>query len=333
MVIAKPLSSDQSAGNLDDKFSVKSVVSLMDLRLSAASWDDRYAQQDSSTSASRHPVVLNFIESFQRDPGRAVEYLMERSQLQDDHVALASLLFKSSELDKERLGKYLSAPTSNVLLEAFVPRFRFGGIQLLDGLRMYLLAIRLPPEANATQRLLEAFSKGWHDANSNVSWNLNLTNELVLATMQLNDALNPNTGFGYFGFANQVISVDDFCAAFGGKDTKRLVPRNVLEYLYMSIRRDKLVQAVRTEETGALREVLITPTKLPTRLTHNTWSERVYISIPQADARFGIKLHGEGLTFDPPYLDFTNSTEESFRIMGTAMGTKSMLFSRVGANA
>ncbi len=316
---------------MDDHFAVKSIVGLQDLVVSVTPGDEK--GQDSGSGA-KHPVVTSFIDNFRKDPAAAVLYLAQRSQLQNDPVTLASLLFKSGELDKEQLGRYLSETPHAQLLKAFVNRFHFLGIRIDEALRTFLLAVRLPTEAVASERLLEAFASGWHHANSSsVAFSTELTTDLVLAILQLNDALNPNTGFGYFAFANQSISMDDFVMAFRAKDVQSLVPRALLEAVYASIRKEKLVQAVKTTETETLREVLITPIRLPTRLTLNTWSERIYISIPHADARFGVKLHGEGLLFDPPYLDFIDSTEESFRVMGSTLGAKSMLFSRTGTNA
>jgi hypothetical protein len=150
---------------------------------------------------------------------------------------------------------------------------------------------------------------------------------------QLNDAVNSGSGFGSFAFPNPAISIDDFVGAFRTKDIKGSVPTNLLEAIYTSVKRESLAQSLSTSEAASLREVIVTPGRLPTRLTLNQWSERIYISIPKPDSRFAIRLHGEGLAFDPPYLDFTSSTEETFRVMGTSLGARSLLMSRLGSNA
>jgi serine/arginine repetitive matrix protein 2 len=51
------------------------------------------------------------------------------------------------------------------------------------------------------------------------------------------------------------------------------------------------------------------------------------------DPSLTIRLHGNELIFDPPYLVFTHSTEASFRITGTALGFKTVSFSRSGPSA
>jgi hypothetical protein len=151
--------------------------------------------------------------------------------------------------------------------------------------------------------------------------------------LQLNDALNPGSGFGSFAFPNPVISMDDFIGAFRTKDTQKLVRTDLLEAIYLSIKRESISQAVPRSQSHTLRNVIMTPARLPTRLTHNEWSENIFISIPKPDPRFTVKLHGESLIFDPPILDFSSSTEESFRVMGTSLGPHSMLMSRTGPNA
>ncbi len=119
--------------------------------------------------------------------------------------------------------------------------------------------------------------------------------------------------------------------AFRTKDAKVSVPTDLLEAIYAAVKRDGLAQSLPRSQAAGLREVI--SSRMPTRLTHNRWSEPTFVSIPRPDSRFGVKLHGEGLIFDPPHLEFTNSTEESFRVMGTSLGTRSLLFTRVGANA
>ncbi len=303
-------------------------------------------------------MVVQFIDLFSRNPADAIKLLYERSQLQGDHATLASLLFKTPELDKEQLGAYLARRDKQALLRAFVDRFHFQGVRIDDSLRMFLLSIRLPSATIACEALLYALAERWVAANrASVSFDAALAGELVLAIMQvristrsvifghvmtlicvsyhaqLNDAVNPGSGFGSFAFANPAISIDDFVGAFRTKDIEASVPTDLLEAIYMSIKRESLAQSLASSDARLLRQVIMTPARLPTRLTLGQWSERIFVSIPKPDARFEVRLHGEGLAFDPPYLDFTSSTEESFRVMGTTLGARSFLMSRVGTNA
>jgi serine/arginine repetitive matrix protein 2 len=62
-------------------------------------------------------------------------------------------------------------------------------------------------------------------------------------------------------------------------------------------------------------------------------SDVVRVHIPAADPNFRIHLLGQGLLFEPPTLHFSNSSEATFRVTGTSLGTKSILYWRAGANA
>jgi hypothetical protein len=72
---------------------------------------------------------------------------------------------------------------------------------------------------------------------------------------------------------------------------------------------------------------------LPTRLTYKMQSDPIILRIPQADPDLTIHLFGQDLVFDPPFVTFARSSEASFRVMGTSLGTKSMIMCRSGPNA
>jgi hypothetical protein len=196
---------------------------------------------------------------------------------------------------------------------------------------MFLLSLRMPSDPNASENLLLAFAYRYHVANEeSLACDPQLTAALVLAIVQLNDAL-----YGTFGFAlpNHAITQDVFISAFHSRDQDRYIPDRLLADIYSSIRTNSLVQALATHERGLAREIAISPARLPSRLSYDTWSERIYVSIPSPDPSFKIRLHGEGMMFDPPILDFSASSEESFRVKGTSLGPKTVLFDRIGSNA
>jgi Sec7-like guanine-nucleotide exchange factor len=182
LVIAKPLSDDPTGPMLDGLFAVKSVVGLSSLALFTSA-SEEIAVPD---SADRHPVVTQFIETFARDPSVAIKLLYERSQLQGDSATLASLLFKTPELDKEQLGEYLARRENLPLLRAFVDRFHFQGVRLDEALRMFLLSLRLPVSTVACEAVLHALAERWVAANrSAVTFDVGLAADLVLAMMQV----------------------------------------------------------------------------------------------------------------------------------------------------
>ncbi|WVQ80725.1 hypothetical protein IAT38_002830 [Cryptococcus sp. DSM 104549] len=322
LVISKPIITHGVHATLDMKFVVKSIVSLDKLVVSGFS-------KEPDTEPERHPVVSNFIHRFAENPKEACKYLVERSNPKVDSVTLASLIFKTPELDKAQIGAILAG--NEVLMRAFVERFHFVGVRIDEALRLFLLSLRLPTEPTSCETLLRGFAHSYHEANvKRVTYDRELAADLVLAIIQFNDML-----YSTFGFAlpNHAITRETFISAFRSKDPQGLVPDELLRDVYTSIRGQRLVQALSAVEAPLAREVVVTPARIPPKLTYNVWSERIYVSIPTADPLFKIKLHGEGLEFDPPMLDFTTSAEESFRVRGTSLGTKSLLFERQGSNA
>ncbi|KAK8858513.1 hypothetical protein IAR55_002740 [Kwoniella newhampshirensis] len=322
LVIAKPIITHGVHATLDMRYIVKSIVSLDKLAISGFG-------EEPTTEPERHPVVTNFIQRFAEDPSAACSYLVERSTSRVDSMTLASLIFKTPELDKAQVGHLLAG--NEKLINAFIDRFHFTGVRIDQALRMFLLSLRLPTEPTSCERLLQGFARRYHDANQDVvTYHRDLAVDLVFAIMQFNDAL-----YSTFGFAlpNHAITRDTFLSAFQSKDPRNLVSVTLLSDIYASIRSAPLVQALSADESALAREVSVTPSRIPPKLTYNAWSDKIYIRIPSPDPRFQIRLLGEGLEFDPPVLDYTKSNEGSFRVRGVSLGTKSLLFDRVGTNA
>lgn len=305
------------------RFLVKSIVPLDKLQVSGF-------EEESTAEPPRHAVVQNFIEQFAQNPIDACRYLVERSNPRVDLVTLASLIFKTPELDRTQIGVLLS--NDNDLMRAFIDRFHFSGIRIDDALRMFLLAVRLPTEATAAENLLRGFAHRYFEANRDIiSFSRELAEDLVLWIMQLNDTL-----YGMYGFSlpNHAITLDVVISAFQSKDPHHLVHPSLLSDIYTSLKRSCIDQALTMEEESKYgRRVVLNPSKLPSKLTYNVWSDWVTISIPERDDQFQIRLLGEGLEFEPTILEFGRTKEQRFRVKGSSLGTKSILFDRSGSNA
>jgi len=324
LVIAKPLITQGIHASLDMQYIVKSVVSLDKLLLSGIT-------AENSEDAPRHPVVQNFIDKFAEDPVEAVRYLVERSNPKVDPLTLASLLFKTPELDKQQIGMLLAHNT--VLLEAFVDRFHFSGIKIDQALRMFLLSLRLPAEINASETLLRGFSNRYFEANKNIlECDRETTSDLVLSIMQLDDSLYST--FGKFAFENTGITLQDYVSDFESKHPRLSISRSLLEQIYDAIKRHRLSQSLSTEESGRLaREIVLSPGRLPAKLTYDVWSDPISITIPTADPDFVVRLVGDGMEFSPKILDFAKDRQQTFRVKGKSLGVRSVLFDRLGSNA
>lgn len=317
------MASGTTTANLDMKFVVKSIVSLDKIVISGLT-DDQPAEP------TRHPAVQQFIQHFAEDSVSAVHQLVERSEPRLDNVTLAGMLFKTNdELDKTQLGILLASDPA--LLQAYTERFDFELVRIDEALRLFLLAVRLPSDIGLAKKVLRGFADGYIAANEHhVTYDMALAEGLVLSTLELNDMLYSTFGFA---FPNHAISRDTFVQAFEEKDPNGLVPTELLEDIYTSIRGSKLVQALASHETHLVRELVQTPARLPANLTYNEWSETFHFSIPKPDPQFKIKLVGTGLELDPPVLDFSRSKDVSFRVRGTKLGMQTMLFDRIGANS
>ena len=275
-------------------------------------------------------MVLSFIEKFSQDPVAACKYLVERSNPRVDPATLASLIFKTPELDRTQIGHLLSG--NDRLMRAFTDRFHFHGMRIDNALRMFLLAVRLPGDATAAEVLLRGFAHRYFEANKDiVSYSRDLTEDLVLWIMQLNDTL-----YGMYGFAlpNHAINLDIVISAFQSKDPHGLVHPSLLSDVYTSLKESCVDQALSSHEEWEYgRGIKMLPAKLPSKITYNTWSDEVTIEIKERDEDFRIRLIGEGLEFQPPVLEFAGGRLQKFRVKGLSLGTKSIIFDRAGPNA
>ncbi|KAK9898331.1 hypothetical protein P389DRAFT_32306 [Cystobasidium minutum MCA 4210] len=344
LVIAKPIIEEDASGEpilptLSSKFAVKSIVELPKLKLTAQSGDGG----EDPVQKRKHPLLLTFVDRFSNDPRKAVSALIAKAGLSNDATTIANLLFRNPELNRSQLGAYLAHKDQKPILKAYCDRFRLAGIRIEDALRVFIGSLRLPNDYTAAEYMLSVFASQWLANNPGTG----MTNDgvfatkLVLSMMELNDALHSGiddeaTAAGnLFSFPNSAITVDDFIAAFRLKDPHGALPDEHLTRIYLSIRKDRLQQAADNAVVSGIPEieVITHPSKLPNRLTYRTASENISLTIPKIDPKFAIKLVGQDLRFEPPVLTFARSRTATFRVMPTALGSKAMLFIRLGPNA
>lgn len=288
-------------------------------------------RQGTAEVSLRDPIVQEFIDLFAEDPDCAVELLERKADLQADIKTFASVLFKTPELDKHQLGKYVCAPQREALLRAFLRRFHFESLSIEQAFRMLLLAVRLPRDTRAHANAISAMADAWHAANaSKVPFDTNLIVELIWSMIRLNDSLQPSVS----SEEPSNVSAEEFIAEIRERDSQGLLSDDFLRGIYESIRDMPLMQALRTSQVAELsRAITLIPGRMPTRLSHNSWSEPIKVCIPEPDADFVIQLSGNGLVFDPPELEFSMGTVASFRVKGDKHGLRTMLFRRSGKNA
>jgi len=349
LVIAKPIVQDQDAlmdtskpNPMDRKFVVKSVVLLRHLRFSADREEARRSSNNYGSSSS-HPVMRTFVLQFAKDPDHAISSLLEKTGgRRDDSMALGRLLFRTLDLDRAQLGDYLSRRTSKTALKAYVDSFGFTGLRVDKALRVFLYSINIPEKTAHTytysplDALLDSFASRWYEANAGiVAYDKDLAFRLVRAIVQLNEVLHGGIADepGITGYPRRNVTSRDFLEAFRRYDGRGLATDELLGNIYDSIRRERLSQA-RNPSLGGPPDIFITVKRpSPLRLTYRVQSEPIVLRIPHHDPQVNIHLYGQGLMFDPPVLNFAKSSEASFRITGTSLGSKTMIMSRSGPNA
>lgn len=340
LVIAKPIVQDHDAlldpmkpSPIDRKFIVKSVCQLRDLRLCSDRDEPRSKSSHGSTQL-RHPVIRSFVTQFSKDPDHAVTALFAKANCRDDPVALGQLLFRTADLDRARLGDFLSRRASKVALKAFVDTFGLTALRIDKALRVFLQAINVPNKPGALEYLLDSFASRWYEANAGiVAYDKDLAIRLVRAIVQLNEVMHGAIAQepGPTGYPRRNVTVHDFIEAFRKFDRRGLVSDELLEKIYSSVRMERLSQARSPSTSLAQPDISVTIKRpLPSRLTYRMQSEPIILRIPQPDPQLTIQLFGQDLVFDPPVLNFARSSEASFRVTGTSLGTKSIVMWRSG---
>ncbi len=336
LIIAKPVQ-DGRGGASDKRCFVKNVVALRDLRLGPERGESQ--TKLSHNLMPRSSLVKTFVLQFAKDPDQAVAALFTKAGVRDDPSLLGQLLFRSVELDRTKLGEYLSRRPSKATLKAYLDCFGFGGLRVDQALRIFLLSLHIPPKQGSGHSpldyLLDQFSSRWFEANAKfVAYDKDLAIRLVRVLVQLNELLHAGIaeGPGASTLAND-IPVYVFVDVFRKADPRYLVSDEHLEDLYHSIRLERLSQARCSSTITSADQVITIKRPLPTCLTYKIQSEPIILRISQPDPQLTIQLHGQDLVFDPPLLTFAKSSEASFRVMGASLGQKAMIMCRSGPNA
>jgi serine/arginine repetitive matrix protein 2 len=343
LVIAKPITWDQDKlidaykpSLPDRKYAVKSVVLLRNIRFCS----DRSEGQPKTSNYAlppRNPLIRSFISQFSKDPDHAITSLFTKSNLPDNSVLLGQLLLKTLDLDRSRLGEYLSKRTSKVVLKSYLDSFGFAGLRVDVALRVFLHSVnvpRTPQTYGYLEHLLDSFTSRWYEANARfVAYDKDMAIRLVRAIVQLNELLHDGIAEqpGPTDHVRRTVTSKEFQDAFRKYDTRCLVSDELLAELYRSIFHERLCQAC---ADGSQDIIPITVKRqLPARLTYKAQSEPIIFRLPQADPLLSIKLYGQDLVFDPPVLQFSRNSEASFRVTGSSLGSKTITMCRSGPNA
>jgi hypothetical protein len=251
------------------------------------------------------------VVQFAKDADKAISHFFEKSGTRDDPMVLGQLLFRMLDLDRAKLGDYLSRRTSKVVLKAFIGCFGFGGVRIDKALRVFLQSLHLAPPSryfNPLDYVSDSFASRWYDANADlVAYDKDLALRLVRAIIQLNDVLYGSVmqdPWAHIQIKRNVTS-RDFIDAFRRYDSRCLVSDELLDRIHASVRREPLSQARNATHSTSPDQLIVLKRPIPSRLTYRLQSEPIIVRIPQADPLLTINPHGNELIFDPPYVVFT----------------------------
>ncbi|KAG6845877.1 hypothetical protein H0H87_000683 [Tephrocybe sp. NHM501043] len=339
LVITKPIFLNQEALADKDpsgrKFIIKSVVMLSQMRFAEGRTGTN--AKDANGIKQRNRATGLFVNAFSKDPDAAISSLYTKSRRRDDPIAVGQLLFKTLDLDRVRLGEYLTKRVSKPVLKVFLDSFGFLGLRVDTALRVFLLSIHIPERAsngsNALEYLLEAFAGRWYEANAgHVDFNRDHTHRFVRAIVQLNDLLHGGISQepGITKVPQRNISSDEFVEAFRRYDQKSSVSDGLLRDVYEAIVLERLSQC---QSSNAHVETITVKRSIPSSLTWRVESDPIILRIPRADPDLTIELLGQDLIFEPQFLNFAKSPEVSFRVRSNVLGSRSIIMRRAGPNA
>jgi hypothetical protein len=134
-----------------------------------------------------HPMLASALRKFESDPERAIAYLMDKKILLDDPISIANFLFKTADLSRRQLGRYLSKPDNSNVFHAFLDCFRLQGMRLDEALRTFLVTFRLPSKFDSLNYIISTFAKKWYDNNQNVvKFHEDMIVKVIFAMLRLN---------------------------------------------------------------------------------------------------------------------------------------------------
>ncbi|CAO3670548.1 unnamed protein product [Rhizopus stolonifer] len=277
-----------------------------------------------------HPILLTAFRKFNTKAPQAIGYLIQKRVLTQDPLCIARFLYKTP-LNRRQLALYLSQQTE--IYDCFLDCFRLAHLTLDQALRQLLTMLCLPERWTSLEPLLVRFSKKWHDANQNV---VGFDGDRVLKVVMATLFLNSEVWFGFgdlFGLARGIQArpskplLETFLERWNEYDGYHLVPREFMTAIYRSVLKERL-ETVQGEEESALLDI----SGLPSRLALGYASEEVTVKIAVPDPGLQIKLGGSDLVFEPSLLDFSASSQQSFKIIGQSLGKKSFGMTMAGSN-
>lgn len=160
-----------------------------------SSKDKKKIAEELVARKARKKEIVEAIDAFNVNPKVGIQRFLSGGLIKDTSpTEIGSFLFKSSRINKAKLGEFLSKPANLPALKAYTAQFDFDGKRVDMALRQYLSAFRLPGESQQIERVMECFAEHYSSFSENQSVVKNSNDGVVLcfSVIMLNtDLHNP----------------------------------------------------------------------------------------------------------------------------------------------
>jgi hypothetical protein len=162
-------------------------------------------------------------------------------------------LLLQTPLDRAAVGDLLGdgTPFCSELRQQYVSCFNFSSIDMLDALRKFMSAFKLPGEAQKIDRIVEAFAREFHKANMSVFSHQDTVHKLAFSVLMLNTDKH-NKGIR----KKDKMTCEGFIRNNRGLDEGKDLPRPFLASIYYRI------EVVPLMETHGLSEAALADSKI-----------------------------------------------------------------------
>lgn len=241
------------AANKDENTHNNSGATHANVERNSSENDDRpVIPSHEEVAAIRHKkrLLQQGTEHFNQKPSKGIDFLMENDILPRTFSPekVAEFLRSNYQLDKIKIGDYISNRKNVDLLKAFIKSFNFTDTRIDEALRMYLETFRLPGEAQPISLILEHFAEHWHASNGEPFASADAAFTLAYAIIMLNvDQHNHNVKK-----QSTPMTEEDFIKNLKGVNGGADFERCLLSDIYEAIKTDEIVMPA--EQTGIVRE-------------------------------------------------------------------------------
>lgn len=118
------------------------------------------------------------IQTFNFSLKEGLKKLRLKNLIDESPESLASFIFNNRLVSKEKIGVLLgeNKDFNTAIRSCYLLKFDFSNLEVVQGLRLILSAIKLPPETQQIQRILEEYSRVWFEQNKDNTLGARFTN-------------------------------------------------------------------------------------------------------------------------------------------------------------